>query len=177
MTKEETAKFLTLINSHFQSFIVTAEIVGSWHLILKDLSPKSVWAVYRAYLAQGKEFAPNVSQILALARKAKDGDSGAFYWGLLSNGRCRKSQLSSVAIQAFDLWGGRDRMNGLPDPSNPWIDNQRQAVTEVSFARKEFIELFDSLYSRESLAEVREVTAIEAREFLDKLNLEMANKH
>ena len=139
MTKEQTVKFLGLVRIHFQNFQVSDEVVEAWHLMLKDVQADQVWNAYKAIMSEPRDFPPNVSQVLGEVKKAKSPAPAILVW---ADG-ARPNLASSEAKEAYRRWGGDRRYRYLPDPR--YAPNQSEALRIISYARKEFLEIYETL--------------------------------
>lgn len=135
MTKEQTSKFLALIKLHFQNFQTGLESVEAWFAMLKNYPADKCWLAYQSWMTAAREFPPNPSQIIAEIKKTDAPSNAALAW---SNPRSDK-----ISEKAFQLWGGQARWAMLPDPR--YSDDQIEAQRTLSFARREFVDIYNGL--------------------------------
>jgi hypothetical protein len=171
MNKEDTATFLTVVSTHYQNFQLSPEIVSGWHLVVQPFSKADIWRAYQNLRSRGPEFAPNPGQVeaecLRLAANVGSGDAELAWSMLYGSDKVKKSQLPPFAAEAWHAWGGRKRWAALPDPD--WSKDRIQAQQTISFARKEYLDIFKSLAARGKEQQVA-LTHDQSQKLLDDLN-------
>lgn len=90
MTREEAVRIIRIIKTSFPNWKIDRESISDvadlWAAVLGDIPSEAVKAAYAVYMAEGREFAPNPSQLREIIyRQAhRDDMTEAEAWGLVS---------------------------------------------------------------------------------------------
>lgn len=145
MSEEQIEILLKLLASAFPTLKVTDEVVRAWHFGLSDESPQGVILAARHLVkTRDSNFMPSVSQVLKIAEQLSSGSFESAETAWAKGPRIDDPK----ALRVWRAWGGSQRYGMLPDPQ--YSDDAAEAQKILSFARKEFIELFNGLKEQES---------------------------
>lgn len=115
-----------------------------------------------------KDFMPTIAKVFKISRELSDPQSPADQvWS-----RGPRGAAVGFEREVWHAWGGPNRFGALPDPK--YSDDHAEAATVLSFARKEFIELFNSMKASNDL-QPNLLTQIESHNFLKTLAEQGAN--
>lgn len=120
-----------------------ADALEMWELALADEAPEAaVKAVLYLAKHDKSEFGPSLKKLLFTIEEQKSGGNDAAELAWSSKGRN-----SELAAEAWREWGGDSRWGALPDPR--YCEDSGKAESQLSFARKEFLELYAALEERQ----------------------------
>lgn len=119
---------------------VDDETIEAWHFAFQDENANEVFhAVRYLFKTQPDSFAPNPSLIFGAMKELRSPqiDSAEIAWA-----QGPRQVRSPHDAEIWRLWGGATRWGGLPDPK--YREDPLQATRELNFARKEFVDLYNS---------------------------------
>jgi hypothetical protein len=140
MTRQESDKIVRLVASVWPTFAVTDDVLEAWFFVLDD-EPVAAAARAVKHLAKtaGGAFAPSLPDIAKAMRQLSSGhDSAELAW-------VRRDTPFAEAV--WRAWGGDRRWGSLPDPK--YCEDPVEAERTLSFARREFLELYRSMSERD----------------------------
>ena len=151
MTKEQVRGLLEFLGGSCKQRVSFDEkTVAAWFFMLCDEKPADVAAAVRHHLkVRGNRFAPNIPEIFSAMREVQKADSfgpEAAWDEQVERFRSKRSTNPSVpkdpiGIEAWKVWGGDERYSMLPDPR--FSADERAATREISFAKQEFVRIYD----------------------------------
>lgn len=149
MTRPQTIQLLTLLSSAFPSLAITEDKIDSWLFILADEDPQDMLIAAR-HLAKTKDssFAPVPSELINYIKSTKvvDIPSADLAWN--------NPEASDIGREAWRIWGGDSRWGMMPDPR--YSDNPEKANQTLSFAKNEFVKIYDALLKQSKQQEILE---------------------
>lgn len=140
MTRIQTMEVLRLLSSGWPNLAPTETTLDGWHFAFVDEDPIKIISAARYVLkTRTKDSPPKPSDLIVVVEqfKEKATTSGEIAW---SNGP--RGAQSDFEKNVWTLWGGAGRFSMLPDTSYPSDSGNNERI--VSFARKEFIDLFNA---------------------------------
>lgn len=144
MEKKEVFSLLRLLSNLWPNITLTDDLVDAWFWVLESHESVKVMAATK-YIINTKEsdFPPNASQIVkAIADINNSGESAEIAWD-------EGGYSSEFAKHVWRRWGGDRRFGSLPDPK--YSPEPLEAERTLSFARKEFIDLYNSMKDRKDI--------------------------
>jgi hypothetical protein len=123
-------------------------MIDDWHFTLSDEDPRKVITAAR-YVAKTceKGFAITPGFLLKASKElSNEMRSGEIAW---NDGPAKAK--TDFDRETWRLWGGSSRYGSLPDPK--YCDDPADAHTVLSFARKEFLELYNARHEQDQKAD------------------------
>ena len=141
MTKKETAEFLAMVALSFTDVIINDPTINAWHYLFSDDDFQTVQKAFKLFVENSDSaFAPKPPQLKTIIKNLSPTADlpASLAW--------TNPQATSLSREAWRRWGGGERYGMLPDP--PYCDDPISAQTVVSFAMKEFCDIYNSLLER-----------------------------
>lgn len=151
MNELQVEKLLRLLAASFPTLKLSDDTVNAWLFALCDEDPQQILLAARHLVkTRDSAFMPTIPEVLAVKRKLSGGSFQTAEQAWADGPGCTDPHGAKV----WKAFGGARRFGGLPDPK--YCDDPEQAERTLSFARKEFCDLYESM--RES--EIHEQAAL-----------------
>jgi hypothetical protein len=168
MNKQQIIQLLTLLSSAFPSLAITDDKIDSWLFILADENPQEMLLAAR-HLAKTKDssFAPVPSELINYIKSTKvvEMPSADLAWN--------NPEATELGAEAWKIWGGDSRWGMMPDPK--YSENPQKANQTLSFAKAEFIKIYEALLSKSKHQQVLDdhTSAVKALEGLQSQGIDL----
>lgn len=165
MDREQVIILLKLLSAAFPTMKVEGAVLDAWCILMEDEDAGLMFNSAK-FICKNSDssFMPTPSALIAQARKLATGQlsTAAEVW---ARGPVHPDN-TAFDSDVWNLWGGYSRWGTLPDPV--YAQNYVEAHQVLSFARKDFIELFNST-QRTAACKQDFITHSDAGRFLKKL--------
>ena len=145
MLPNETMMLLKRMTQMWNNFpMPSAEDFELWQAMLEDTDKALAFkAVMYLFKNDPSPHAPMLKTLCYTIEQMKPEalEGAATAWACLTSRR--QHEATPLALEAWRMWGGDSRWGSMPDPM--YCENPREAETTLSFARKEFIEIYERM--------------------------------